>query len=247
MIVVTGMHRSGTSLVSQLLSELGVDFGDSKAFYCADQWNEKGYFETRQIVDANSRLITGVARTDGSLAAALSQIRYLAMPNQDVINRRSSRMKHLLKDAVHGYGNKAVKDPRFCLTLKHWQEVVELDKLVVCLRHPFAVAQSLKRRQHIPLWLGYRFWNYHLTELLKMLPLDRTVFVDFERLQSHEGSKELLDFSRFLGLSEDREILSDTWSKTFCGDLVHAGQTDVPELPMEVQDTWNELLNLARQ
>lgn len=63
MIVVTGMHRSGTSLVAMTLEALGVSFGNHEEFYGSDRWNERGYFERRDVIDLNSRLLTGFPRT----------------------------------------------------------------------------------------------------------------------------------------------------------------------------------------
>ena len=72
MIVITGMHRSGTSLVSMVLDSFGLDFGEHSEFYAADQWNQEGYFERRDVVDINSRLITGFNRTTNPISSALS-------------------------------------------------------------------------------------------------------------------------------------------------------------------------------
>ena len=74
MMVVTGMHRSGTSLLAMTINALGQPFGDESAMYGADQWNERGYFEQRAVVDLNSRLITGFGRTDGGWKSLASQV-----------------------------------------------------------------------------------------------------------------------------------------------------------------------------
>ena len=55
-IVVVGMHRSGTSAVSGLLSELGVFMGSS-LFAPQKGVNEKGFFENSLLVDLNDRLL----------------------------------------------------------------------------------------------------------------------------------------------------------------------------------------------
>ncbi|MEO5903554.1 MAG: hypothetical protein ABIQ55_06030, partial [Gemmatimonadaceae bacterium] len=55
----------------------------------------------------------------------------------------------------------AWKDPRACLTLPFWQQIVHNMHYVVCVRRPAEVAASLKRRNKIPearsiyLWLLY--------------------------------------------------------------------------------------------
>ena len=50
MYLITGMHRSGTSLVAQIFFEVGMDFGDPENFYPADRWNPDGYFGKRLFI-----------------------------------------------------------------------------------------------------------------------------------------------------------------------------------------------------
>ena len=57
MIVVTGMHRSGTSLAALVLQALGADFGPDDALYGADDHNADGYLERLEAVDLNLSLI----------------------------------------------------------------------------------------------------------------------------------------------------------------------------------------------
>jgi hypothetical protein len=64
--VVTGMHRSGTSMISHLLGAAGVPFGSESGLYSTDEWNAKGYFERVDVMDLNSELITGWRRNAGS-------------------------------------------------------------------------------------------------------------------------------------------------------------------------------------
>src|SRR5690606_671733 len=57
-LIVTGPYRSGTSLTAQILCALGVDFGCPNEFQLeADRYNPGGYFQRRDIVQTNTRLI----------------------------------------------------------------------------------------------------------------------------------------------------------------------------------------------
>jgi hypothetical protein len=53
-VIVLGMHRSGTSLCSHLLSALGIDMADAIA---VQESNAKGHWERRQIIDLNDRVL----------------------------------------------------------------------------------------------------------------------------------------------------------------------------------------------
>jgi hypothetical protein len=65
-----------------------------------------------------------------------------------------------------------MKDTRFYPTLKHWKSVVKVGHYVVCLRYPEESVLFLRWRQKLPLWMGYRFWNFNMSTLLKELPLE---------------------------------------------------------------------------
>src|SRR5437879_1951116 len=58
-VVVLGMHRSGTSLCSHVLSALGVDMADAIG---AQESNAKGHWERRQLVDLHDRILDHFSR-----------------------------------------------------------------------------------------------------------------------------------------------------------------------------------------
>ena len=54
-IIVLGMHRSGTSVFTGVLSLLGVDLGSK--LMPATGANESGYWEHQEVVGVNDRLL----------------------------------------------------------------------------------------------------------------------------------------------------------------------------------------------
>lgn len=52
-VVILGMHRSGTSLVANLLQQAGFFVGRSEDLIRADRWNQKGYFEQWDVYRLN--------------------------------------------------------------------------------------------------------------------------------------------------------------------------------------------------
>jgi len=48
-IIITGMHRSGTSLTAAFLQKIGLDLGDN--LLKGNYWNPKGYFEDIDFVE----------------------------------------------------------------------------------------------------------------------------------------------------------------------------------------------------
>src|SRR5436305_8144007 len=61
-VVITGMHRSGTSLVASYLSTLGIHMGDR--LIPADRRNPRGYFEAAAFAELHGRSL-GAAPVEG--------------------------------------------------------------------------------------------------------------------------------------------------------------------------------------
>jgi hypothetical protein len=241
MIVVTGMHRSGTSFVCRLLTSLGLDFGDPSGFLAADDWNAAGYFEARDVLDANSRLITGFPRTAGKLRAGLSQMAYLRMPSLAAIRKRAGPMQSELQTLAGRYADLAVKDPRFCVTLPVWREVSEVTHVVVGVRHPESVARSLQRRQRIPIRVGLRFWAYHVDALLSAVPADTGFFAQFELLRGDAALSVTARLAEHVGLAADENLVAGALERSMRRDLVHHDRAGSEALPPPVQALWNRL------
>lgn len=62
-IVVAGMHRSGTSLVARTLNLLGADLGPSSSLLPAAPDNPSGFWEHRDVKELNDRLLASLGGT----------------------------------------------------------------------------------------------------------------------------------------------------------------------------------------
>lgn len=198
MKIVTGMHRSGTSFVSQLLHGLGADFGDPHELFRADKWNMNGYFENINVIDANNRMILGdkanikfwlseneqfTSRLKNTLLSR--KWKYFFFPSLPAIHARAPHLRSDLQSLHGNYAARFVKDPRFCLTLKCWRDIGTIEKLVFIYRDPSLVAGSLARRERLPKAFGYRYWLYHVQNFFRQIEDgDELLLVDFDRFFS---------------------------------------------------------------
>lgn len=238
MIVVTGMHRSGTSLAAQVLQALGADFGPEERLYGADDWNANGYLERIDAVDLNSRAITGFARTSGRTSAALSQLAYLRMPAMTTIDRRLDECSTDIASLADELSALAVKDPRFCLTLGGWKRHGRVDSLVVALRHPSASVASLRRRNRLPVAAGHRFWRWHMQAILPHID-ERTLVIRQDRLVGPDHASEVARIGRWL--SEEGVAITPSEVDVLDRGLVHHEPDDagVPPASLEL---WEALI-----
>ena len=63
LVIIMGMHRSGTSLTARKLEQFG--YKGSKNFILANEFNEDGYFEDHRVVELHEQLLDHFDRTWG--------------------------------------------------------------------------------------------------------------------------------------------------------------------------------------
>lgn len=150
--IVMGPYRSGTSLVAQMLSELGVDFGPREAFQTApDRYNPGGYFQRSDVVKANRRLIESAGT---SLATPVEPEDLLELGSVSVLKEIDFRWSR----APLKWG---MKDPRFCATLLAWLRSGILPdqdvKIVRVRRRLESIARSSALHREVGSFCGYDY------------------------------------------------------------------------------------------
>jgi hypothetical protein len=156
-VLVLGMHRSGTSAFSGMLSQRGLFFGNN--LIVGNEYNRKGFFEQSEVVILNERLLNKAGfewhTVPGEAAAFLSPMeRFFAR----------AHIRRLVARIYGGHSVFAIKDPRLCVLLGLWESALtpryDLHRVFV-VRDPLEVSRSLERRNAFTLekasflWLVY--------------------------------------------------------------------------------------------
>ena len=187
-VILLGMHRSGTSMVSELLDELGLFVGkrlqdDHESEYFLDL-NEQLFARVGGAWDRPAAVLDfltcddAVRMTADALAADLSGRRVWPY-----FGRRTS-----LVDVDQPWG---WKDPRTVITLPLWLRLFPDAKLVYLARHGVDVASSLMVRERRLLKLrGERFEKRMARRSLRS-HLDRAGYKGSPRCLSLRGGFEL--------------------------------------------------------
>ena len=234
MHLICGMHRSGTSLVAKLFHDAGADMGDQATLHPADKWNPTGYYEQREIIALNISLLHGAW---GKLAS------YMWFPSTATILSRAKR--HSARIAQYGrmYGERIVKENRFCLTLPAWRaNGGDVRRVLICLREPASVASSLRLRNKVPLWYAYRMWHAHLSRLLENCDGLDVWFVRYENLLgSGSGVAEAMSALAFLGVDLPESGVAALLDGTIEGRRRNAAASRAIEYPRHVRALWSEL------
>ena len=233
MFLISGMHRSGTSLVARLLYEAGAAMGEADTFYPADRWNPDGYFEQAEIQAVNFSLVHG----------PWGRLAYFHLPKtQTIVARAESHREEIAQTALK-YQNTVVKDTRFCLTLPAWLvHGAQIRGVLICLRHPTAIARSLRRRNWITQGLAYRLWRVHLQRLLDHVADIPVWFIRYENiLESSSFSAEFAPAARFVELPLDDNRLTQLYNENVKRAWNHHATLD-SACPSAVEPLWQHLL-----
>src|SRR3954454_19058166 len=121
-VAITGMHRSGTSLLASFLERAGVDLGGD--FFPADPRNPRGYFEDRELLElATAMLHSGC--TPGE--AGWPDWGWTRGERLDRSGLAAFRGRAAELVAAHAAGGGAWgwKDPRTSLLFDFWDDLLD--------------------------------------------------------------------------------------------------------------------------
>lgn len=163
-LVITGMHRSGTSLITQWLHKCGLHLGEQ--FLGAGIGNTDGHFEDLDFVDAHRRILLELFGSgDGTIDT----------PVCDISAAQQAMLQTLVQQKQQAQPQWGWKDPRTCLFLRTYRELLPHAKYLVILRDYRSVVSSLVSRHHKKTDLKYAakggihqfIWKYFRRDLRK--------------------------------------------------------------------------------
>lgn len=160
-LMVLGPHRSGTSALSGVLSHLGGDV--PKTLMPAGEGNAEGYFESVRVMAFNDRLLNAL----GSDWKDLSPLDPGSTTAQ-VFEGLMAEAVQVLQEEFSAARLPLLKDPRICRFVGFWSEAFSragYEPLYIHThRNPLETAQSLQKRDGIPIELGLLIWLRHVLD-----------------------------------------------------------------------------------
>jgi hypothetical protein len=156
------MHRSGTSVVTRLINLMGVETSVGGDVIERAPWNPKGHWESRALIAVDDRLLAS-----GGFA-------WWYPPPDEPDYPEAMRSVWSLTgwagrafDGVHQATPWVWKDPRASLLVPFWRAVLGDVAVVIVSRHPSHVAESLNRRNRIPMDRGLALWERYNRLILR--------------------------------------------------------------------------------
>ena len=214
-IVVLGMHRSGTSAVTRGLQALGISLGNNLLPPVKGD-NDKGYWEDSDINCLNIDMLNHIGHDWASLESPTEE---------DFQTLRTAgflrRSRKLLEQKLHENGGIfAFKDPRTIRLLELWQEVFQRSDIqpryVLAVRNPLSVVRSLERSRGMDCRIGYLLWLVYVMESVSKTNRFNRVVVDYDRLIS-DTDKSIRDIGNAFHLTVDEQQLA-----IFASDFVES-------------------------
>ena len=247
LIVVLGVHRSGTSAITRGLQVMGVELGE-RLMPPMEGVNPKGFWEDIDINALNIEMLTTIG-SDWYHLAPLEKSQVERLNNQGYHLRALELLRQkTIATTIFGF-----KDPRLAKLLPFWKEVFGHCQFevnyVLALRHPRSVLKSLAKRDGIEAEQGYLLWLGHVIESLNGSEGCRRVLVDYDRLmQSPEA--ELKRVSKCFCLEIDFAELQSYKTQFLDQDLRHTvyEQNDLlldDACPPLVREVYAALLDVA--
>lgn len=193
--VVLGMHKSGTTLVSQILHRSGIDMGDFDESVSYDGGNK---YEREATLALDMEL----------LHAPDDEVLDLAPPAAPVLTAgQRDRMRTIIAACEAGHANWGFKDPRACLLYDLWARELPPHRIIAVHRDPAEVWSHFKwsgrRYYHTNFHRAYAYlhrWHDHNAALLRILAATPQpwIMVGYRELMSDD--REFARLQDFVGM-----------------------------------------------
>ena len=180
LVVVLGMHRSGTSVITKALECVGVELGNN-LMEAAIGDNDLGFFEDLEIVNFNDELLAECNKKWYSTETIQGYDVENLIRRGFLIRAVEMMRRKLMNKKCFGY-----KDPRSAKLLPFWSKVYEAAKFdtyfILALRNPLNVVRSLQQRDGIECGHAYYLWADYITSSLTFLKNKKFIAIDYDHI-----------------------------------------------------------------
>lgn len=253
-LVVAGYHRSGTSMTMQALSRAGVSIGLN--LLGPDPTNPDGHFESNEVIKIHETALdcNGIDWLSGNYPS--DSFLYW---NESTYSRAHEFVDRFSGESVWGF-----KDPRVCLFLSQWKEIIQNMIVVGVYRHYLECIQSLRNRAsqllsinpnldsaHAKIWtdancalIGWISYNSSLLKFVKQNPTKCILTSQNRILEGYPlvdriNKKFMLSLNAHCDIGVDLEKTSSTLSFPVGG--IDSG------LIARADALWDQLNTVAKQ
>ena len=250
-LIVAGFHRSGTSLVCQLLQRAGLFLGYE--LFGTNFSNPYGHFEDVEVLKLHEQILADNGQT-WQVSAPFLPV---------VTERQWQEMRRIIRRRNAEHDLWGFKDPRVCSFLMIWKHLLPNAKVLLVYRHFSDSTYSLGQRHstllfrnegspdaHRRFWeepdLGLRMWLAHNEALLRFArayPED-TLVVSWDMVRGGFPVVEAINKRWGLGINE--VPASEVFDPAVTGGRSGKQPISDRRLIERIEATWQALEWLSR-
>ena len=206
-VVILGNARSGTSLISGILTKMGISM-DSQ-YGKPDKYAPKGYYESQEAHSINTQIFQ--LAWDNKVQFDLDAHFY--PPPYEKILQQADAVKKDIITFINNFSNCNIwgfKNPKTSLTADLFLPYLNNPHFIILLRNPVSNAKAINKIYRIPFLKAMEITSYYNFIISKICVKHNIpkLFINFEqmRIEPNVIVKEIL---RFLDLNISEEIMRD--------------------------------------
>ncbi|NQY68110.1 MAG: hypothetical protein HRT72_10390 [Flavobacteriales bacterium] len=226
-VVVLGMHRSGTSCLTGSLQEAGLCLGD---VVTSAPFNKKGNRENKTLYQLHEKVLNSAGGSWDNPVV----IKQWKKEHQDELS--------LLVQSYNEYDLWGFKDPRALFTIQGWLDLADEFEFsfVASFRHPSKVAASLMHRNKFSKEESFKLWEVYNLRLLSLMENRKIHLINFD--QNKEDYQARMEY--ILPIVMKGQNIDSSFSFYEDGLI---NQNKIEELPVKIQGIYNELVIRSNQ
>jgi hypothetical protein len=205
-------------MIASLLHACGLDLGPQSDFLPPAANNPLGFWESRSFLCLNDALLKYL----GGKWRRPPRTQADGWENQPGLHRLRNEARKLIA-CFDGRALWGWKDPRNCLTLPFWRKLLPELKVLVCVRNPLAVAESLWLRNEMPHADSFHLWHTYNRRVLAAAPVESRLITHCDSYL-HNPRAELRRVLEWVGLAATEEQV-DYACRRIAPELMHHRMT----------------------
>ncbi len=179
-VVVLGMHRSGTSALMGIVNKLGVFVGNN-LIEPVKGVNDKGFWEDKSILETHNKLYESLSLDwDGVFDS--SKVNW----SNKLITNHINKLDSIIANDFIGHEIWGFKDPRTCRLLPVWKTLFKNHNIkpiyLIIYRHPSEVVKSLAHRDGLDKQHSLLLWLLHNLDAEYYTRTSARIFVNYSSL-----------------------------------------------------------------
>lgn len=242
--VILGMHKSGTTLTSQILHYSGINMGDFDNNISYDQGNK---YERESTLNLNQDILEAFGK---------ESIDIFPKTDPTTTSDQIRQMQSIVQSCNERFEDWGFKDPRTCLVYSLWEEMLPEHKLIVIYR---SYKESwgryrLKNLHNSPIqllraWKYLKAWLLHNSKILHYLAntTNEYVLLEYRRLMTTQEEYQRLE--EFVGrtLTDKRNPKlyrnkgSDSITVNVAEEIIYRQTGEKPSLIMQQLEQLREI------